>query len=50
MDVVRGGAVDEDVVRGLEVEGLFDFGVGGGEEVQQRHDEEEEVCGWGVLV
>lgn len=43
-DVVRGRAVDEDVVRGLEVEGLFDFGVGGGQEVQQRHDEEEEVC------
>lgn len=43
MHVVRGGAIDEDVVRGLQVEGLLDFGVRGGQEVQQRHDEEEEI-------
>lgn len=42
-DVVRGRAVDEDIVCGLEVERLLDFGVGGGQEVQQRHDEEEEI-------
>lgn len=50
VDIVCGRAVDENVVRGLEVEGLFDFGVGGGQEVQQRHDEEEEVFGRGVMV
>lgn len=43
VDVVRGGAVDEDVVRGLQVEGLLDFGVRGGQEVQQRHEEQEEI-------
>lgn len=44
MDVVRGRAVGEDVVGGLEVEGFLDFGVGRCEEVQQRHGEEEEIC------
>jgi hypothetical protein len=47
VDVVRGRAVDKNVVRGLEVKGFLDFGVGGGQEVQQRHDEEKEVFGFG---
>ncbi|KAK1253723.1 hypothetical protein MKX07_001800 [Trichoderma sp. CBMAI-0711] len=45
MDVARGCAVGEDVVRGLQVEGFFDFGVGGAEEVQEGDCEEEDVCG-----
>lgn len=32
-DVRGGGAVDEDVVGGLQVEGFLDFGVGGDEKV-----------------
>ncbi|RFU74187.1 hypothetical protein TARUN_8066 [Trichoderma arundinaceum] len=43
VDVARRRAVDENVVRGLQVERFLDLGVGSGEEVQQRHDEEEEV-------
>lgn len=42
------GAVDEHVVRGLQGEGLLDFGVGGEEEVEERDEEkegvEEDVC------
>lgn len=41
VDVAGGGAVDEDVVGGLEVEGLLDFGVGGDEEVDEGCDEEQ---------
>ncbi|TFB03959.1 hypothetical protein CCMA1212_003610 [Trichoderma ghanense] len=44
VDVARGRAVGEDVVRGLQVEGFFDFGVGGAEEVQEGDCEEEDVC------
>lgn len=40
-DVTGGSAVDEDVVGGLEVEGLLDFGVGRDEEVDEGDDEEE---------
>ncbi|KAL7824193.1 hypothetical protein V8C26DRAFT_385209 [Trichoderma gracile] len=43
MDVARGRAVGEDVVCGLQVEGFLDFGVGGAEEVQEGHCEEEDV-------
>ncbi|KFY82641.1 hypothetical protein V500_10411 [Pseudogymnoascus sp. VKM F-4518 (FW-2643)] len=47
----EGCAVDEDVVRGLEVEGFFDFGVGRGEEVEEDERGEEEGEGglWGFL-
>lgn len=44
----EGCAVGEDVVRGLEVEGFFDFGVGRGEEVEEDEGGEEEGEGlWG---
>lgn len=39
----RGRAVDEDVVRGLQVERLLDFGVRGGQEVEEGDEEEEGV-------
>lgn len=44
MYVARGRAVGEDIVRGLQVEGLFDLCVGGAEEVQEGDCEEEDVC------
>lgn len=39
-DVRHRGAVDEDVVGGLQWEGLLDFGVGRDEEVQEWDEEE----------
>lgn len=41
--VADGRAVDENVVGGLEVEGLLDFGVGCCEEVEEGDEEEERV-------
>ena len=38
-----GSAVDEDVVRGLEVEGFLDFSVGCYEEVEEGDEEEEGI-------
>lgn len=38
-----GGAVDEDVVGGLEVEGFLDFGVGCYEKMEEGDEEEEGV-------
>lgn len=35
VDVCNGESVSEDIVRGLDVEGLFDFGVWGNEEVKE---------------
>lgn len=40
VDVVRGRAIDENVVGCLDVEGFLDFGIGGDEEVDKRDDEE----------
>lgn len=42
-DVDDGRAVDEDVVRGLQVEGLLDLGVGGDDEVDEGDEDEEGV-------
>lgn len=42
VDVGGGSIVNEDVVCGLDVKGLFDFGVGGDEEVEEDEGRDEE--------
>ena len=46
VDVVGGGAIDEDVVGRLEVEGFLDFGVGGNKEMKERDEKEKRYYGY----